>query len=42
MAANNIARASREGEVYVAPSELEFKFGVPGEERIEIFLNKPE
>jgi len=37
-----LLKASREGEVYVAPGELEFKFGIPKEEKFEIFPNKPK
>ena len=37
-----LKRASRAGEVYVISGELEFKFGIPREDKIEIFLNKPK
>jgi len=38
----NLSKASKEGEVYVAPGELEFMFGIPTKGKIEIFLSKPK
>ena len=36
-----LSKASKEGEVYVAPGELRFKFNISKEQLIQIFLNKP-
>ncbi|MFC1913727.1 tyrosine-type recombinase/integrase [Chloroflexota bacterium] len=33
--------ASKEGEVYVIPSELEFKLGIPKKDKIEAFFSNP-
>lgn len=38
----NLIKASKKGEVYVSPEELEFKFGIPMEDKSEIFINKPK
>ena len=38
----NLIKASKKGEVYVSPGELEFKFGIPKEDKFEIFINKPK
>ncbi len=37
-----VKRASKEGEVYVTPGELEFKLGIPKKDKIELFMNKPK
>ena len=37
-----LSKASKEGEVYVSPGELEFKFGIPKKDKVEIFFNKPK
>ena len=38
----NVSKASKEGEVYVAPGELEFKFGIPKKDKVDIFSSKPK
>ncbi|MFC2051907.1 tyrosine-type recombinase/integrase [Chloroflexota bacterium] len=37
-----LTKASKEGEVYVSPGELVFKFGISTKDKIEIFMNKPK
>ena len=37
-----LKRASKEGEVYVLPSELEFKFGIPKKDKIKAFFSNPK
>ena len=38
----NLHSASKIGEVYVSPGELEFKFDIPIEDRYIAFPNKPK
>ena len=37
-----LSRASREGEVYIKPSELEFKCVIPMKGKVIIFSEKPK
>lgn len=37
----NLGKASKEGEVYVAPGELEFKFGLSKKDKVDAFTSKP-
>ncbi len=37
-----LKKASREGEVYVVPGELEFVFNVTEEDKTEVYFNKPK
>ncbi len=37
----NLKRASKEGEVYVAPGELDFKFVLSQKDKIDAFTSKP-
>jgi hypothetical protein len=37
-----LSKASKEGEVYVAPGELEFKFGILNKDKLSIFTSKPK
>lgn len=38
----NLSKASKEREVYVAPGELDFKFGLAKTEKIDVFTGKPK
>ena len=38
----NLSKASKEGEIYVALGELEFKFGIPNKDKLSIFTSKPK
>lgn len=38
----NLSKASKAGEVYVAPGELEFKFGISKEDKVDVFTSKPQ
>ena len=38
----NLKKASKEGEVYVEPGELDFKFGLSKRDKIDAFPSKPE
>jgi len=38
----NLSKASKEGEVYAAPGELEFKFGRLKKDKVDAFTSKPE
>lgn len=38
----NLSKASKEGEVYTAPGELDFKFGLSTRDKIDAFTSKPE
>lgn len=38
----SLSKASKEGEVYTAPGELRFRFGLSKKEKVDIFTNKPE
>lgn len=37
-----LSKASKEGEVYAAPGELNFKFGLSKSEKVDAFASKPE
>ena len=36
-----LSKASKQGEVYVAPGELEFRYGLGEDDRVVVFLDKP-
>jgi hypothetical protein len=38
----NLSKASKEGEVYVAPGELDFRFGLSKKDKVEAFTSKPK
>ena len=37
----NLSKASKEGEVYVAPGELDFKFALSKKDKVDAFTSKP-
>lgn len=37
----NLGKASKEGEVYAAPGELDFKFGLSKKDKVDAFPSKP-
>lgn len=38
----NLSKASKEGEVYVTPGELDFKFALSKKDKVDAFASKPE
>lgn len=38
----NLSKASKEGEVYAAPGELDFRFGLLKRDKVDAFTSKPE
>ena len=38
----NLSKASKEGEVYLAPGELYFEFGLSKKDKVDAFSSKPE
>lgn len=37
----HLSKASKEGEVYIAPGELDFKFGLSKKDKVDAFTSKP-